>query len=373
MTINADDLPQFMQCNGSRQMPESFPSVPGTAQTIRDEGIAVHWLASSVMNGQFGDAFELVDRKSPNGVYITPEMAEHVSTYVERLNARNYAMRHVEFDTSFGDIAARMDHGGITYPTIFEQSHNQTGTLYIDDMKYGYGIVEPDFNWTLIAHAIGYAERAAEANVQFSHVELSIYQPRVWHYAGQFRTWLITYAELMQLRERLVDSVIRPLDELRTGPLCVKCKAFATCPAARQAGYNMLDATDIVFTDDLPAEALSALYDQFKYASKFITAKAEALEELITHRLKNGQPTGDYALEPTFGNRKWNSGLTPDVLRMILGERVVKPAVLTPSQLIKLGVDETIVESLSSRPSTGTKLIRESADARARRLLKGNT
>ena len=85
LIIDASELTRVMPCNGSLLM-QADPVLAERDTTIREEGNAAHWLASVVFNGQ-QTAVEMVDRKAPNGVFITAEMAEHVSEYVGELNA----------------------------------------------------------------------------------------------------------------------------------------------------------------------------------------------------------------------------------------------------------------------------------------------
>ena len=69
LITDATNLPRIMQCNGSILL-QADPVFAERDATTREEGNAAHWLASVVFNGQH-TAIEMVDRKAPNGVYIT--------------------------------------------------------------------------------------------------------------------------------------------------------------------------------------------------------------------------------------------------------------------------------------------------------------
>jgi hypothetical protein len=96
LIIDATGLPRLMECNGSRLMPPSFPTVDDP--TARDEGTAAHYMAQQIFSGAF-TIEELMDRKAPNGFYMTHEMGE----YVDKLSCGARLVRFMEIDTSWGD------------------------------------------------------------------------------------------------------------------------------------------------------------------------------------------------------------------------------------------------------------------------------
>src|SRR4051812_25571303 len=131
--IIADDLPRFMACNGSRLMVAAMP--PSSDDTsARDEGTAAHYMATAAFRGNHSIS-ELIDRKAPNGVYMTEQMAEHVEGYLDVLRDSEWQLGGVETDTS---------HNGIEWLVAgrADAAQYQTRLIRIVDFKYGWRIVE---------------------------------------------------------------------------------------------------------------------------------------------------------------------------------------------------------------------------------------
>lgn len=358
-TITADELPRFMQCNGSRLMPATMPPVE-TDQSARDEGTAAHWLASEVFNGRT-DLLEMADRKAPNGVYITPEMIEHVEEYLNAIVHidRGDLTNAMEIETSFGNdqwrVNARADHMGYV---------GNSNTVYVDDFKYGWRIVEPKMNWTLIAHAIGYC---ITRQIQPREIVLTIHQPRPFHRDGKSREWRITYDELTGYHQQLAATMAAPSDTLNTGPQCRKCHALPTCPAARAASMNAIDASALAFSDDIGNDLLSFELDTLRTAAATLDNRLSALEELAKHRLKAGQIVQGYGVEIQLSNLTWKEGMTAGLLLALTGKDLSSPKLITPTQAKKL-VSEEIIKTVAERRQTGVKLVRMDASEKAEQI-----
>ena len=370
LTVTADELPRLMACNGSRLLPASLP-VAATDTTARDEGIAAHYMAVAVFNNEF-TIDELVDRKAPNGVYMTVEMMEHVQTYLDAIVhiERGKFVSDAEIDTSFGNdnfrVNARADHVAITADATADQS------LYIDDFKYGWGIVEPENNWTLIAHAIGYC---LTRQITPARIVLTIHQPRPYHPEGKSRSCEITYLRLLEYYAQICATLTNPNDILNTGPQCGKCRALATCPAARKANMNAIDASERTYSDDLDNAALSFELTTLRTAQSALNNRLDALEEMAKFRLKSGQVIDNYGVETQLSNTDWKPGITVEMMQMLTGRNLAKPKLITPGQAIKSGISGDVIKPLTERRVTGVKLVRVDANKKAQKLFgnqKGN-
>lgn len=366
LTVTADELPRLMACNGSRLLPASLP-VAETDHAARDEGIAAHYMATAVFNNEF-TIDELIDRKAPNGVYMTADMAEHVQPYVNAIQHRHYEQSSgCEVDTSFGTdyfrVNVRADHIG---HSIFTASDHGDSTVYVDDFKYGWRLVEPENNWTLIAHAIGYC---VSRQIRPQRIQFTIHQPRPHHRDGKSRSWEISYEQLMVFYHQIVATLTTPTDQLNTGPQCAKCHALATCPAARAATMNAIDAFEnAVFSDEMDNVALSFELNTLRIAQTTLNNRLDALEEMAKFRLKAGQVIDGYGVEIQLANTSWRPGITVEMMQMLTGKNLAKPALITPGQAKKAGVSEEVVASLTHRPQTGVKLVRVDANKKAQRL-----
>ncbi len=362
LTVTADKLPRFMACNGSRLMGGAMPPIEAD-DTVRDEGNAADWLVGQVHSGAHA-AEELVDRKAPNGVYITAEMVDFLEEYLKWVSQGG----HVEIDTSHAgenwQVNGRADHA-VYYET--------NRTLYIADLKFGWSIVEPENNWTLISHAVGWFRKYGR---QVDHVVFMIFQPRPHHPAGRVRSWSITGAELFAFALQIGQTLSFPNDMLNTGSHCYRCPALAICPAARKAQMNAIDTSERAFIDNIDNDNLSFQLDHLKRAIKVLEQMEDAYSELALYRLKDGQVVKNYSVENELTNRAWQDHVTPEFAQILTGKDLTKKQLITPAQAEKMGVAKEVVASLTERRQKGFKLIRVDADTKAKKLFnqppKGN-
>lgn len=359
-TTTATNLPRFMSCNGSRLVEGFIPSTDDDEDKTRHEGNAVHWLIQQVHEGKFLSE-ELIDRKAENGVYITPEMVEHADQFLKVVGNSGT----VEYDTSFSDpngkfhVRARTDRAD--YLT-------DTQTLLIDDFKYGWGIVEPTENWTLIAHAIGWWFKNLDKPIL--NVVFTIYQPRPHHPEGRIRKWEISFEELKEYYNILYTALSNPSDMLHTGNHCYKCPSLVNCPAAHKAQMNALDYSEKAFNDKLCNEEISFQLDQFKRSIEILEQGHNALCELATHKLKHGEMIKNYSVEAELANRSWKDFVTLDIMKSMTDIDIKKEQLITPKQAETAGVKKEIIDSFTERKSKGVKLVRINENAKAKKLFE---
>lgn len=360
----ADELPLFMACNGSHVMPKTLPESIDDDPKARDEGNAAHWLAAAAFNGEFTIA-ELVDRKAPNGFNITLEMADHITDFLACLAPReNGAM--MEVITSFANgqlwrVNSRADY-------IFYIPERRK--LKVNDFKYGWRVVEPEMHWSLIAHAIGWS---LQSGFWPDLIEFGIYQPRPHHRDGKFRTWTITGVELYNLYRTLDATMSNPTLEVRSNPLCIKCLAVASCPAAKLAGYNAIDASDKAHSEDISNADLAFELDTLARAKKALETRQDALTALAKHRVERGQVVPNYSLERQLTDRQFKDFVTPDFFRVLTGKDVEVRKMGTPAAAERAGVPKEVVAAFSVRRETGVKLVRVDANKKAKKLLGEKT
>jgi len=349
---DATHLPRLMQCFGSRNMPTTV--TVESDQTTRDEGNAAHWLAQKVFGG--ASMSELAGTRAYNGVVIDNDMVRHVSDYISALDCGE--MESVTtVQTERWIVNARADHVGY-----------RNNILTVDDFKYGHRLVSPEMNWTLIAHAIGYCVLHGIAP---DEIVLRIHQPRRYHPEGHLREWRISYADLTALYHRIDARLSREDDTtLQTGPQCVNCHAIYICPAYREASMNAIDVATVAFNDDLPPEVLSAELDQLGQASDVITARLKALQELAMHKIASGAVIPEYTVDAPLGQRRFNKVFDGAAIRALTGISCTEEKLVTPAELERRGASPDVIKLITERPMTGKKLVRVSADARARKLLK---
>lgn len=348
LTTTATDLPRLMHCIGSYYMAAALP--PDTDTEKRDEGNAAHWLAKERFDGRLTP----VGSRAYNGYIITDEMSEHADTYLSALDCGE-----MEIDTSHGGddwyIGGRADH-----------IKGNDRAVVIDDFKYGHRLVRAEGNYTLISHAIGWCVRNGVAPAR---ITLRIHQPRAYHSDGPLREWTISYLELMEYHQRITDRLSQPDKTLNTSveDHCANCHALATCPAARMAGMNAIDASCMGFNDSLPDNVLTWEYETLRTALIAIENRSAALEELITHRIRSGTVVHGYALKPRYANRRWREGVGGHILTALTGVDCVKDGSITPAEALRRGVPEAVLNAMTERPTIGHKLERMDVDRNARK------
>lgn len=353
--ITADQLPRFMQCNGSRLMEPLFDIEQGDTEA-RDEGVAAHYMFRAVLNKEF-ELEELVDRKAPNGYYMTAKMADYIQGFIEIIIAGE-----TEIETSFEGvgwrIGGRADH--IAWDGV--------DTLHVYDYKHGHSAVEPERNWTLISHAIGHCIRKQIAPARIRFV---IHQPRATHYLGETRDCVVTYGQLMELYDELNRTLTNPSDTLQTGALCKRCPARHPCPAATAMGMSALDASEQAFAEHITDEQLSAELVDLQRAKDIINQRLDARQELAVHRIRGGAILKGFGVDNRNGHKRFKKEYSPELLSIALGVDVTKSAIVTPAEAIRRGANEIAVNALTETPSLGYKLVRMNASKRAEKLLKG--
>ena len=322
--------------------------------TIRDEGNAAHWLASTVLSNQH-TVEELIDRKAPNGIYITPEIAENVNEYLNGLK-REYRQPCVhEHDTSFGNEYYRVNGRADFIGTDFQ-------TLYIDDCKFGYTIVEPEYNWTLISHAIGYTFNLEHKP---ERIQFTIHQPRAPHRNGRMRSWIISYQQLMMLYNELTAALSNPSNQLNTGQHCYKCASFVGCPARQDAELNCIEVSHMAYNAEISNDDLALRRDMIDRAINMLNQSKKAYDEQIIHRIKNNQIVPNYMVETDFANRSWNENVTPDLIKIMCGIDVTRTTMMTPKQAETAGMPVELGKTLTTRKPKGPKLVRADANKKA--------
>lgn len=361
LTVTATNLPRLMACNGSRLIEGETPSINNDDDTVKNEGIAADWVVRQFYDHGFEE--ELIGQKAPNGIYITAEMLEYLEDYLIDVSVPK-SSNLIEVETictgKNWQVNGRAD--------LIKYDSN-TQHLYVGDLKYGWSIVEPKDNWTLIAHAVGYVEKH---RLTVKNLTLTIYQPRPYHSSGAIRSHTYDGVEFGCFYQVMDNTLSSPTNVLNTGNHCNHCSALNLdiCPAARNAKFNAIDASEKAFVETISNESLSFQLDHLKRAVKFLTITEKAYKELASHRLRQGQVIENYTLNNDLANRTWQKHITSDTLKMLTGKTLTEENFFTPAQAEKAGVSEKIVKALTHQINKGTKLVRMDANTKAEKLFK---
>ena len=345
-----------MRCIGSRLMQRAVPEEPN--DEARSEGNAADWLADQLFAG-----IDITPgTKAPNGWAVTGDMLEYISQYVADLGRGGDTQVVTTWGTASFEIRGRADHIG-----------HSGGTLTVDDLKYGHRIVSPVENWTLLSHAIGWC---IINGVQPDRVVLRIHQPRPYHTDGPVRSWEVPsgYAGLVERYQAVAAHLSNPTDALVSGPdWCAKCHGRFDCPALDRSAWSACEVTLGAFNDAMPSNALAFERDVMQHAADVLKIKIDAVDELMSHRIRSGQMIPGYGLENRLGQRRWSKGLTGKVLSISTGVDLTSDGVVTPAEAERRGVSKDVIAALTERPNIGAKLKKIDPDAVARRAFGERT
>jgi len=289
-----------------------------------------------------------------NGVYIDDDMKFHGQNVYDHIMSRVHPKSKVLCETRID----WMTRSGIKIRGQYDICFvDREGRLCIEDLKYGWGIVEVKENWQLLGYAIGEMIRLGRP---FEEVSFKIHQPRPHHENGPVREWLITYQELLDYKGRIetrMQEIMDGKNELRTSDKCKYCKGAAqACPAFSRLFYRALEITTEFHQDSLTDEELAAQLDQVKRAKEVIKIKEDSLNELGALRIKQGQIIPGYVVSEKYGHRAWKKGVSPEAIQMMTNKDITETNVMSPSKAEKLGVSKDLVKQLSEKRFLGVKL-----------------
>lgn len=352
LSLTATELPRFMACNGSKMLNGVPPFNPSTEQT--DEGNAAHWLAEQVFNG--ANAEDLIDQKASNGIFITPEMVEYCREYLDFIEQGG----HVEFDTSHSgnnwEIRGRADY--VNY---------QGDSLIIADLKYGWRIVEPEMNWTLISHAVACTTKYS-IDPSKTEIVFRIYQPRAYHPQGPVREWKINYTQLMDYYQQMCKMLEHPSNTVTTSVHCYKCPAMSQCPAAQISAMNAIDISQRAFDNEVDDDTLAWMLNNLKRAQEVLKQCYDAYEDLALHRLTGGRSLKGFTAKQALGNTAWNEDVNAEFIKSVCNVDVTTTKMMSPAQAKKAGVPEELIKLCTHRPDNGIKLVQVDEKKLAKKL-----
>lgn len=343
--IRCSQLARPMVCPGYTAF-ENLPVQP--SNPAAEEGTAAGELLERLLLSKD------IPAQARNGVYFDNDMRFYVVPIAEEINSNRQSEvlceQRIDWQT----------RSGIWIRGSFDISFVREGKLYIDDLKYGWGIVEVRENWQLLGYAIGEVIRRG---VAFEKIVLRIHQPRPHHEDGPTRTWELSYAELLAYKERIeqrMEQIVAGDRTLNTGRQCKYCPATAeACPAFNRLFYRALEISTEFTQDQIDEAELARQLDHVHRAQEVIKIKLDSLTQLATDRMKSGKIIPGYLAENRYGDRQWKGLVTPEVIEALTGKKIVEEVMLSPAKAEKLGIPKDFVNSLVDRKFLGQKLVKK--------------
>ena len=376
----------WVHCTGSVKLAQQFPRIE-TDQSSESmlEGRAFHEVAQRILEsfksgveGELIGRHEIVDTMSKDNVLITDEIYDAALEYandVLKFCNRNGSLQalRVEQRIELDDIIEGMY--GYCDAWCFSKSK---GELVIWDAKYGHKRVEAFENWQLVTYAKGIlAELGIDGHAeQHIKVSLRVAQPRVFHREGCVSVWDVTASDLRGYFNTLVaaaDEAYSDSARCVTSTECFYCPARYACDTFRDNTMGLVDQVGDVTGSSLSGHDLSIQLRILQRASKQVKALLGSYEEQAIAQLRNGEQIPGYNIEQGKGRKRWKKDTPIDEVIMmgeLMGVDPRKPVDLdTPTKLIKLGIDEAVINLYSETPSTGMKLV-EMSGAKLRNIFR---
>lgn len=257
---------------------------------------------------------------------------------------------------------------GIMIKGSYDISYVIGNILYIEDLKYGWGIVDVKENWQLLGYALGEYQRLARLGQIIDGVILKIHQPRPHHEEGTTREWSLSIPHLMGYYEQINNHFLLVAQgdaTLTTGSQCKYCPAAAKdCPAFSRVFYSAIDvALSNPKQDSLTESEIAAQLELLERVADVFKIKQDSLHALAINRIKSGKIIRGWAADKNYGHRKWKKNISPEIIETLTGKKIVQQIMMGPAEAEKMGVSKKLVEHLVEQHFIGLKLKRKDNDA----------
>lgn len=339
----------WTKCSGQPLLTERLPIRDDTSDEAM-QGTCAAWLADHVLRGNAIDCRSMVGEVCPeNNWPVDYEMANHIQGYVDTIVARG------------GDIASEERvyltdriHGTPDCYAFLTPTHE----LFVDDLKYGYGIVEPTSVQVAI-YAAAIMLLLFNRDIRCTRIHIGIYQPRAYHTDGIYRQRTLTFDALYAEATDIIaagERCLMPDPQLTPGKHCKYCPMGHLCPAVSNELYDVATViqshqarhlTNVEITEQLNfIDVLEDMVNGFKNG-----VKSEALA-----RIEEGQSIPGWQMKHGVGNRRWKHDRA--TTRALTGIDAAADSMATPAAMERAGADPALIALVTEKPSTKAKLVK---------------
>lgn len=355
-----------VQCAGSAIMEMMYPETEESDEAR--EGTASHELAATMVDSASRARTDwptrAVGQAASNGVAWSQESYDAAEMCTDDIydvmTTRSLFNPQIEKRVDIGVI--HPESWGTPDCWLFDV---KTWTLLVWDYKYGHRPVEVFENWQMIEYVAGLLaviEAEHDLGDNYINVIMTIVQPRAPHRDGPIRRWTIRASDLRPYFDTLIATEAAALSadpDTCVGAECRDCKARRACDTLISAGGSIMDLVGKPIPVNLDADALGTELVLLRKASELLKALLSGFTAQAEGLIQNGETVPGFALEQGYGRQKWSED-SDSIIQMcdLLGVDVRKPAEpKTPKQVLKLGVDESVIKEYSYTPRTDAKLV----------------
>ncbi len=340
MILRCSSSPRWTKCSLSEQLLRSPRALPEADTDAAREGTCAAWVAECVINGDASHCDDLVGKVHENGWFVDQQMADYVQPYVEMIMSRDHAQAEVPVE--FGPVRGTLD--AMSYVG---------DTLCIDDLKFGYGIVEPTTP-QLRCYMTGVL--LAGQMREIAHVQLGIYQPRAQHPDGIYRTITLTIDETVTAVAEIQAAAQAAVTggDATPGPHCANCLRAHDCTSLTHSVYAMWDVVNANSLLEPTGTDVSNELTFLTRLSDILEARKTAVEADAEERIKRNEFVPDWAMVERHGKRMFT--LDRDSIKAMTGFDPVEEKLITPAALERMGADKDLVKAITKTPMIGRKL-----------------
>jgi hypothetical protein len=317
------------------------------------QGTCAAWLAELVLRGELKDCYAGIGMSHENGWLVDPTMAHHIQGYVDMLR-KSGGKIDVERKVRLNEMIA----GTPDAYAVFTH-----GLLSVDDLKYGYEVVEP-LTEQVIIYAGAILRLLASKGIKINKIRLGIYQPRAVHASGIHRTVTLWPEELMRHVRRVEAAGVEcqsPNAMATPGRHCKHCPAAATCDANGHELYKVSTRMHNAQQHNMSVGQLATELEFLETISAMIKGRKNAVEaEAMAHH-KAGRRIPGRHLEHGMSPRKWkySRAVVQGVTKI---DPVDETKLITPAEMERRLRDkgfnpDTVMGGLTTQNRTSAKLV----------------
>ena len=332
--------PIWTNCSLAPRLIASVPEQPESDPAR--EGTCAAWVAETVLRGERADCKTMVGESHANGWTVDLSMAWYIQRYVDMIRDRGGEI----------DVERRIRLNDHIQGTADAVGTFADGKVIVDDLKYGYEIVEP-YSPQLAIYAGGLVRYLTARDHRVTTVTMGIYQPRAFHPQGIYRTATFRPEDLMMRVKQIESAAVEAhsYSAIATpGKHCRYCRGAAICSAVAHAVYDVHAVMLNGEQREMTADELRKELEFLSVAEAMLKSRKDAVHAEASARASNGEQIPGWMRQQGYGKRRWTVG--KEVVKMVTGIDPSADKMITPAQLEVKGANPELVKAMTETPRT---------------------
>lgn len=343
--------------------PTMNANYPGDDSQESREGTAAHWVISQHFAGVAVKIGDVAD----NGVIVTEEMIDGAGIF-------QAAVTDVAFRAS--DVFHCEGRISIPLPDCFGTPDlwflaDGGKHLFLFDYKFGHKFVSEIWNKQLLCYLAG----IVVLHPQIETFSFVIVQPRCYYKGEPVREFTNTVANSAPKFDELQNAAFAAIADgdkfATTGDHCAHCPGRFCCEALANQAALAHETSQLSLPLTASLEYAARELRELERAARRMESRITGLREMLASNLRAGKRVPFYHLEQQYGRQVWNVG--PEIVDgvgIMYGVDLKKPAVITPLQAKKKGIDDAVIAMYSYKPIGELKLVADDLNAVSKQFEK---